>query len=44
MSEEIIDIYTARGEPIGRKSRTLVHRDGDWHRVFHCWVFFADFE
>jgi isopentenyldiphosphate isomerase len=28
-----------RGRPIGRvKARGLVHRDGDWHRSFHCWV------
>jgi len=28
-----------RGRPLGyTRPRALVHRDGDWHRSFHCWV------
>lgn len=38
-SEELFDVLTAAGEPTGQvKPRALVHRDGDWHRAFHCWV------
>ncbi|MDE0609690.1 MAG: NUDIX domain-containing protein [Anaerolineaceae bacterium] len=36
--QEILDIYDERGRHIGVKERGEVHRDGDWHRVFHCWV------
>ena len=35
---ETLDIYDERGCHIGVKERGAVHRDGDWHRVFHCWV------
>ncbi|HET9017233.1 MAG TPA: NUDIX domain-containing protein [Thermomicrobiaceae bacterium] len=38
-SEELFDVLTAEGRPTGLvKPRALVHRDGDWHRSFHCWV------
>jgi len=35
---EVLDIYDEKGRHIGVKERGAVHRDGDWHRVFHCWV------
>lgn len=35
---ELFDIFDEALNPIGVKSRDLVHRDGDWHQVFHCWV------
>ena len=37
MSERF-DIYDEALNHIGVKQRDLVHRDGDWHQVFHCWV------
>ena len=37
MSEHF-DIYDESLVHIGVKSREAVHRDGDWHQVFHCWV------
>ncbi|MCY4146685.1 MAG: NUDIX domain-containing protein [Chloroflexi bacterium] len=37
MSERF-DIYDEALTHIGTKSRAAVHRDGDWHQVFHCWV------
>jgi len=40
---EPLDLYNARGEPLGlTKPRELVHRDGDWHKTFHCWVIYTD--
>ena len=35
---EYFDIYDAGLNHIGVKPREAVHRDGDWHQVFHCWV------
>jgi isopentenyldiphosphate isomerase len=38
--EERFDIVTADGRPTGRtKARREVHRDGDWHRSIHVWVY-----
>ncbi|MEO1287487.1 MAG: NUDIX domain-containing protein [Chloroflexota bacterium] len=39
---EMLDIYDDNLEHIGVKSRADVHRDGDWHKVFHCWVIYRD--
>ena len=36
--QEFLDIYDEAGRHVGVKERGAVHRDGDWHRVFHCWV------
>ncbi len=35
---ELFDIYDEALNHIGVKPRAAVHRDGDWHQVFHCWV------
>lgn len=35
---ERFDIYDEALTHIGVKPRDAVHRDGDWHQVFHCWV------
>ncbi len=35
---ELFDIFDEALNPIGVKMRAAVHRDGDWHQVFHCWV------
>src|SRR5919204_6713689 len=38
-ADELFDVYDGAGRPTGRvKRRGDVHRDGDWHRSFHCWV------
>lgn len=38
--EERFDIVTADGRATGRtKARRDVHRDGDWHRSIHVWVY-----
>jgi isopentenyldiphosphate isomerase len=36
---ELFDLYTREGAPLGlQKPRAAVHRDGDWHRSVHIWV------
>lgn len=39
---ELFDIYDETLTHIGIKPREAVHRDGDWHQVFHCWVIGRD--
>lgn len=39
---EYFDIYDEASNHIGIKPRAAVHRDGDWHQVFHCWVVGCD--
>ena len=39
---ELLDIYDENQVHIGVKERAYVHRDGDWHKVFHCWVIYRD--
>ncbi len=39
---EMLDIYDENLTHLGVKDREAVHRDGDWHRVFHCWVIYRD--
>eukprot|EP01026_Neomeris_dumetosa_P022468 TRINITY_DN1935_c1_g1_i1.p3 TRINITY_DN1935_c1_g1~~TRINITY_DN1935_c1_g1_i1.p3 ORF type:complete len:230 (-),score=47.41 TRINITY_DN1935_c1_g1_i1:311-1000(-) len=37
---EYFDLLDENGNPTGeRKERTAVHRDGDWHRAVHVWIF-----
>jgi isopentenyldiphosphate isomerase len=40
--EEQFDIYDDNMVFLGVKPRSQVHRDGDWHRSFHCWVIYRD--
>ena len=37
---ELLDIYDQNQNHVGVKARAAVHRDGDWHKVFHCWVIY----
>lgn len=39
---EMLDIYDTGMNHIGVKERGAVHRDGDWHKVFQCWVIYRD--
>lgn len=39
---EMLDIYDDSFQKIGTKERWQVHRDGDWHKTFHCWVIYRD--
>jgi len=37
--EELLEVYDAQGNPTGvSKRRADVHRDGDWHLAFFCWI------
>jgi len=42
MKPEVIDIFNERMELIGSSPRKEVHKDGSWHKVFHCWVVTKD--
>ena len=36
---ELLEVFDAAGEPTGvAKTRAAVHRDGDWHLAFFCWI------
>ncbi|PKU85525.1 Nudix hydrolase 3 [Dendrobium catenatum] len=41
--DELLDVLTKTGEKTGRLfvilSRGLVHRDGDYHRAVHVWIY-----
>lgn len=38
--DELFDVVNEDGSPTGIvKRRTEVHRDGDWHRAIHVWVY-----
>lgn len=38
--EELFDLVRVDGTPLGRtKARAAVHRDGDWHRALHVWIY-----
>ncbi len=42
-ADELFDVLNEDGSPTGRvKRRADVHRDGDWHRAFHLWLFARD--
>ncbi len=41
-SPELFDLYDADGHPLGvAKPRDEAHRDGDWHRSAHVWIYTA---
>jgi len=40
--DELLDVYDQTGQRIGARPRSLVHRDGNWHRTFDCWIIFRD--
>lgn len=39
MDEELFDVLDEHGNRTGQsKLRSLVHRDGDWHKAAHIWI------
>ncbi|MEC3882127.1 NUDIX domain-containing protein [Halobacillus sp. HZG1] len=41
---EMLTIFDESGRPYGMKEREKVHKDGDWHETFHCWMFYKEGE
>ena len=40
---EQLEVYDAEGNPTGAaKTRAAIHRDGDWHLAFFCWIVTSD--
>jgi isopentenyldiphosphate isomerase len=40
---ELVDVLNPDGTPAGiRKPKAEVHREGDWHRSVHVWLFTPD--
>ena len=36
---ELFDLYDENNKPLGiTKERSLVHKDGDWHRTAHIYI------
>ncbi len=36
---ELLEVFDAGGQPTGvARSRADIHRQGDWHQAFHCWI------
>lgn len=41
--EEIFDIYDGTGKQLGiTKAKSEVHKNGFWHKSFHCWIIYKD--
>lgn len=38
MADELIDIYDIDMNPIGTAMKSQAHREGLWHKAFHCWI------
>jgi 8-oxo-dGTP pyrophosphatase MutT (NUDIX family) len=37
-TDELLSIFDKDGQPAGLKSRSAVHRDGDWHMLAFVWA------
>lgn len=38
MTKEMLDVLDNQGRRVGEATRAEVHRQGWWHRTFHCWL------
>lgn len=38
MADELIDIYDENMNHLGTAPRSQAHREGLWHKAFHCWI------
>jgi isopentenyldiphosphate isomerase len=40
---ELLEVFDRAGRPTGAaRTRAEIHRDGDWHLAFHCWILRRD--
>lgn len=37
--KEYLDIYDEKGNYLGKKERSIVHKEGLWHKTVHCWLY-----
>ena len=35
---EWLTVFDQQGKKVGKKLRDDIHRDGDLHETFHCWL------
>lgn len=38
MADELIDIYDSDMNLLGTAMKSQAHREGLWHKAFHCWI------
>ncbi len=38
MIDQLIDIYDEKMNHLGTATREQAHREGLWHKTFHCWI------
>ncbi|WP_167578606.1 NUDIX hydrolase [Jeotgalibacillus proteolyticus] len=38
MAEEILTVFDEDHKKIGTATRTKIHKTGEWHETFHCWL------
>lgn len=42
MSDELIDIYDSEMNLLGVAMKSQAHKEGLWHKAFHCWIISED--
>ena len=42
MSDEMIDIYDTEMNLLGVAMKSQAHKEGLWHKAFHCWIISED--
>lgn len=42
MADELIDIYDENMNHLGTAMKSQAHREGLWHKAFHCWIINGD--
>ena len=42
MADEMIDIYDSEMNLLGVAMKSQAHKEGLWHKAFHCWIISED--
>ena len=42
MADELIDIYDSEMNLLGVAMKSQAHKEGLWHKAFHCWIISED--